>query len=185
MSILHKGYGNKISYFPRFVSLLIFYNFMATFKIMGAPIEIDASTDDGRKAAEELLKDADSRHASKLLNICELTDGELVTFAGLRKVPCQIDGKEASFPCFALKGETSGKTFFATEKVFKSRSKIQPLAESGILTASGVVSTATSPTQLYDLLKASGWKCKIVVKRDYYSSGVEMMSRFVGTEPLT
>lgn len=158
---------------------------MSTFKITGAPVEIDESTEAGKKVAEELLKDADSRHASKMLNICELQDDELVTFVGLRKVPCQINGTDASFPCFALKGEKSGKIFFATEKCFKSRTKIQPLAEGGILSAPGIVSTSTSPTQLYDLLKAPNWKCKIVVKRDYYTSGVEMMSRFVGTEPLS
>jgi hypothetical protein len=157
---------------------------MSTFKIMGAPIAIDESTDDGRKAVETLLNDADSRHASKLLNICELTDGETVTFAGLRRVPCQINGTDANFPCFALKGEKSGKIFFATEKVFKSRSKIQPLAEGGVLESKGVVETSTTPTQLYNTLKTNGWKCKIIVKKDYYSSGVEMLSRFVGTEPL-
>lgn len=158
---------------------------MSTFKIMGAPVEIDESTKAGKKAAEELLKDADTRHASKMLNICELIDGESVTFAGLRKVPCQINGTDAAFPCFALKGEKSGKIFFATEKVFKSRSKIQPLAEGGVLESKGVVETSTTPTQLYDLLKTANWRCRIIVKKDYYSNGVEMLSRFVGTEPLS
>lgn len=157
---------------------------MSTFKILGAPVELDESTEAGRKAAEELLKDADNRHASKMLNICELQDEEVVTFAGLRKVPCQINGTDTAFPCFALKGKTSGKIFFATEKCFKSRTKIQPLAEGGILSASGIVPSSTSPTQLYDILKAQNWRCKIVVKKDYYTSGVEMMSRFVGTKPV-
>lgn len=158
---------------------------MSTFKILRAPELIDVSTDPGKTEVAAMLKEANSRHASKLLNICELKDGETVTFVGIGRVPCAIDGKESSFPCFVLKGAESGKTFYATEKMFKERTKIQPLAEGGILTASGIVPSSTSPTQLYDILKTQNWKCKIVVKKDYYTSGVEMMSRFVGTEPLS
>ena len=155
---------------------------MSTFKITGEPQMVDESTAEGQKERVELLKDADSRFASKLINICELTDGEEVTFVGVAKVPCAIDGKATTYPAFVLKGSTSGKKFYASEKVFKSRSKVQPLADGGLLSAPGIVATETSPTKLHDVLKAKGWKCKIIVKKDYYTSGVEMMSRFVGTE---
>lgn len=158
---------------------------MSTFRITGTPVIIDESTQEGKDKANKLLSEADSRHAAKIINICELEDGETVTFAGVAEVPCEIDGKPSTYPAYVLKGSTSGKSFYASEKVFKSRSKVQPLAEGGLLSASGVVPTSTSPTQLHNALKAENWKCRIIVKKDYYASGVEMMSRFVGTEPLS
>lgn len=162
---------------------------MSTFKLKGTaqPVTNDAIASQ--------LQTASEREAQRFQSICTVPDGATVHFVGLFSQEFENGNDSGNFLLFRLQDE-NGNTFDATAKMFRPRHKIQPYAEGGELVTRGIVAANATSQEIYDVVSqvtrtGTGRNAtetpvnfRLRNLRDFYASGVEMISSFVGIEPL-
>jgi hypothetical protein len=163
---------------------------MSTFKLRGTAQPV---TENAAIAAQ--LQAASEREAQRFQSVCTVPDGATVHFVGLFSQEFENGNDNGNFLLFRLADE-SGATFDATAKMFRPRHKVQPFAEGGELRTVGIVPANATSQQIYDALTATtrtgtgrnATTTPVTFRlrnlRDFYASGVEMLSSFVGIEPL-
>lgn len=164
---------------------------MSTFKLKGTAQPV---TDNAVITAQ--LQTASEREAQRFQSICTVPDGAIVHFVGLFSQEFENGNDSGNFLLFRLTDE-NGNTFDATAKMFRPRHKVQPFAEGGELRTAGIVPANATSQVIYDTLNAvtrtgrgnnattTPATFRLRNLRDFYASGVEMLSSFVGIEPLT
>lgn len=163
---------------------------MATFKLKGTAQPV---TDNAAITAQ--LRTASKREAQMFQSVCTIPDGTEVHFTGLYTQAFENGNEPGNFLLFRL-ADANGNEFDATAKMFRPRHKVQPFAEGGELRTIGIVPANATSQVIYDTLTAvtrtsTGQNAtttpatfRLRNLRDYYASGVEMISSFVGIEPL-
>ena len=163
---------------------------MSTFKLKGTAQPV---TDNAAIAAQ--LQSASEREAQRFQSVCTVPDGATVHFVGLFSQEFENDTDTGNFLLFRM-ADANGNTFDATAKMFRPRHKIQPYAEGGELVTRGIVAANATSQQIYDVVSqvtrtGTGRNAtetpvnfRLRNLRDFYTSGVEMLSSFVGIEPL-
>jgi hypothetical protein len=159
---------------------------MSTFRLRGTAQPV---TDNAAIAAQ--LQAASEREAQRFQSVCTIADNAEVHFVGLFSQEFENGNDNGNFLLFRL-ADANGNTFDATSKMFRPRHKIQPFAEGGELRTVGIVPANATSQQIYDALTRTGTGQNATTPatfrlrnlRDFYASGVEMLSSFVGIEPL-
>ena len=165
------------------------YSFMATFRLVGTAQAVP------NERLNTLLNEASTREAQRFQSVCTVPDGATVHFVGLFSQEFENGNDSGSFLLFRMQ-DTDGNVFDATAKMFRPRHKIQPYAEGGELRTNGIVAANATSQEIYDAVSqvtrtGTGRNAtetpvnfRLRNLRDFYASGVEMLSSFVGIEPL-